>query len=77
VLYGYRWPPNRLVTLVLSGYNAPPEPVQVGLHGQFTFEIGQNHGFFHGPPPVGTYALVVSGLCGRPAVTTHFSVTGS
>jgi hypothetical protein len=70
VVHGIGWPPGQAVTVALAGVHASPEHPIVDSAGTFSYAINQNHEFFSGPLPDGTYHVVVTGPGGARAVTS-------
>jgi hypothetical protein len=70
LVHGTGWIPRTRVTVRLAGHGAARfRPVADDL-GTFNYAIGQEHDFFPGPIPPGTYRVVVTGAGGRHASTT-------
>ena len=75
VLHGEGWTPGQIVTVTLSGRVSPVHPV-VDEAGTFSYAINQDHEFFRGGLPPGTYHVVVTGRGGARA-TASFVVRDS
>ena len=70
VLHGLGWAPGQALTVALDGVGASPEhPVADGA-GTFSYAINQDHEFFRGALPLGTYRVVVTAAGGARAVMT-------
>jgi protein kinase-like protein len=73
VVIGAGWAPGRRLTVTLRGMGASSEhPVADGA-GTFEYVINQNHEFFPGELPTGTYHVVVTGP-GHARAVTAFTV---
>ncbi len=68
VVHGQGWPPGRPVTVALAGVHASPEHPVPDDVGSFSYAINQDHEFFAGGLPLGTYEVVVTGPGGARAV---------
>jgi hypothetical protein len=73
VIYGQGWPPGRPVTVSLTGVGASPERPIADSLGTFSYAINQNHEFYPGGLPLGTYHVLVTGANGKRA-TARFVV---
>jgi hypothetical protein len=69
VVHGVGWVPGQLVTVALAGLRASPVHPVVDSAGTFSYAINQDHEFFAGPLPPGTYHVVVT-VGGARAVTS-------
>jgi serine/threonine protein kinase len=69
VLHGEGWTPGQTVTVVLSGRVSPVHPV-VDEAGTFSYAINQDHEFFRGGLPAGTYHVTVSAPDGARAMAS-------
>ena len=69
VLHGEGWTPGRAVTLTLSGRVSPVHPI-VDDAGTFSYAINQDHEFFRGGLPAGTYHVVVTAADGARATAS-------
>jgi serine/threonine protein kinase len=72
VLHGEGWAPGESVTVALSGRISPVHPI-VDEAGTFNYAINQDHEFFRGDLPAGTYRVVVTARRGARAAA-HFTV---
>ncbi len=64
VIHGANWPVGRPVTVTLVGVRASPiHPIADGA-GTFNYAINQDHEFFRGGLPTGTYTVLVTGAGG-------------
>ena len=68
VVHGQGWPPGRPVTVALAGVRASPEHPVADDVGSFSYAVNQDHEFFAGGLPLGTYEVVVTGPGGARAV---------
>ncbi len=68
IVHGQGWPPGRPVTVTLAGVRASPEHPVVDDVGTFSYAINQDHEFFAGGLPLGTYEVVATGPGGARAV---------
>jgi hypothetical protein len=67
VIHGESWPPDQPVTVQLVGVGTSKiRPVADGA-GNFNYAINQDHDFFRGLMPVGTYTVRVTGPGGQSA----------
>jgi hypothetical protein len=73
VLHGRRWLPGSRVTVRLAGEPVSPVTPFVDMAGAFNYAVNQQHEFFDGPIPPGTYTLLAIGPGGATA-KTRFSV---
>ena len=76
VLHGEGWTPGQIVTVTLSGRVSPVHPV-VDEAGTFSYAINQDHEFFRGGLPAGTYHVVASTPHGARAVASFVVHSGS
>ena len=61
-IQGSGWPPGQYVTVSVTNGAASSNFIQIGNDGTFTYVINQNHEFFSGKIPPGTYTVqAVSG----------------
>jgi len=74
VLHGEGWTPGQPVTVALSGRVSPMHPI-VDEAGTFNYAINQDHEFFRGGLPPGTYRVVVTAHGAR--ATASFIVHAS
>ncbi|MGO9079960.1 MAG: serine/threonine-protein kinase [Streptosporangiaceae bacterium] len=74
VVHGAGWLPEHPVALTLAGVPTPPEHPIADGRGTFSYAINQDHEFFPGPLPVGTYRMTVTGP-GRATVVASFTVS--
>ncbi len=73
VVHGQGWPPGKPVTVALVGIGSSwIHPVADSM-GTFSYAINQDHEFFHGGLPVGTYTVRVTDGSGDGA-TANFAV---
>jgi serine/threonine protein kinase len=72
VLHGEGWTPGQAVTVRLSGRASPVHPI-VDEAGTFSYAINQDHEFFPGGLPAGTYHVLVTAPGGARA-TASFTV---
>jgi len=68
IVHGQGWPPGRHVTLALAGARASLVRLLVDDDGTFSYAINQDHQFFPGGLPLGTYQVVVTAAGGARAV---------
>jgi hypothetical protein len=59
VVHGESWKPGEKITVALSGHVSPVHPV-VDEAGTFNYAINQDHEFFRGGLPAGTYRVLVT-----------------
>ena len=59
VIHGEGWKPGEKITVALSGRASPVHPV-VDDAGTFNYAINQDHEFFRGGLPAGTYQVLVT-----------------
>jgi serine/threonine protein kinase len=71
VVHGEGWTPGQAVTVALSGRVSPVHPI-VDEAGTFNYAINQDHEFFRGGLPAGTYHVVVTAR--RARATANFTV---
>jgi len=69
VLHGEGWLPGRAVTVTLSGRVSPVHPIADDA-GTFSYAINQDHEFFRGGLPAGTYHVVVTAPGGARATAS-------
>jgi Protein kinase domain len=72
VLHGEGWKPGEKITVALSGHPSPVHPI-VDDAGTFNYAINQDHEFFRGGLPAGTYQVLVTAPGGARA-TASFTV---
>jgi hypothetical protein len=70
VLHGVGWPPGRAVTVTLAGRGPSPDHPIVDNAGTFSYAINQDHEFFRGGLPPGTYHVIVTSSGGARAEAT-------
>jgi hypothetical protein len=73
VVHGEGWKPGEKITVVLSGRASPVHPI-VDDAGTFNYAINQDHEFFRGGLPAGTYDVLVTapgGTRARASFTVH------
>jgi serine/threonine protein kinase len=75
VLHGEGWTPGRAVTVTLSGRASPVHPIVDGA-GTFNYAINQDHEFFRGGLPPGTYHVVVTAPGGARATASFVVHSG-
>jgi hypothetical protein len=73
VLRGAGWVPGQHVTVTLAGVGVSPDHPIVDAAGTFSYAVNQNHEFFRGGLPIGSYRVVVTEAGGARAAAT-FSV---
>jgi serine/threonine protein kinase len=66
VVHGEGWKPGEKITVALSGRASPVHPI-VDDAGTFNYAINQDHEFFRGGLPAGTYRVLVTAHGGAPA----------
>jgi Protein kinase domain len=76
VLHGEGWTPGQIVTVTLSGRVSPVHPV-VDRAGTFNYAINQDHEFFRGGLPTGTYHVVTTTPDGARAMASFVVRPGS
>jgi hypothetical protein len=79
VLHGEGWTPGQKVTVTLGRRASPEHPV-VDEAGTFSYAINQDHEFFRGGLPPGTYHVVVTtpnGARGAASFVVHAGGPGS
>ena len=59
VIHGEGWKPGEKITVALSGRASPVHPI-VDDAGTFNYAINQDHEFFRGGLPAGTYQVLVT-----------------
>jgi hypothetical protein len=67
VIHGESWPPDQPVTVQLVGVGTSKIRPVADSAGNFSYAINQDHDFFRGLMPVGTYTVRVTGPGGRSA----------
>ena len=78
VVHGESWKPGEKITVALSGRASPVHPI-VDDAGTFNYAINQDHEFFRGGLPAGTYHVLVTapgGTRARASFTVHASGPG-
>ena len=73
VLHGEGWAPGEKITVALSGHASGVHPI-VDEAGTFSYAINQDHEFFRGGLPAGTYHVLVTapgGARARASFTVH------
>jgi len=70
VVHGEGWTPGQAVTVTLAGRGASPERPIVDSAGTFSYAINQDHEFFGGGLPPGTYHVIVTSSGGARAEAT-------
>ena len=73
VLHGQGWKPGEKITVALSGHVSGVHPI-VDEAGTFNYAINQDHEFFRGGLPAGTYDVLVTapgGTRARATFTVH------
>jgi hypothetical protein len=75
VLHGVGWPTGQKVTVTLSGRASPEHPVVDG-EGTFSYAINQDHEFFRGGLPLGSYRVVVTAPDGARATASFIVQPG-
>ena len=73
VLHGSGWIQARRMTVAIAGRGDSPDRPTVDRKGTFNYAINQNHEFFRGQIPPGTYEIVVT-ESGGPQKRTSFEV---
>jgi hypothetical protein len=73
IVHGSGYPPDRPVTISLSGVGPSPERPVADRQGMFSYAIDQGHYFFRGPIPLGKYTAVVT-ASGVPTASVRFQV---
>jgi serine/threonine protein kinase len=72
VIHGTGWPPGRFVTISITGGKTSPDLVPISGDGTLTYRVNQQHEFFAGNIPPGTYQ--VQAVSGPNSATTSFTV---
>jgi hypothetical protein len=67
VVHGQGWPVGKQVTVALVGVGTSPIHPVADLAGTFNYAINQDHEFFRGGLPPGTYTVRVTGANGASA----------
>jgi hypothetical protein len=67
IIRGQWWPPGKPLTISLVGFGASPVHPIVDHDGSFNYAINQDHEFFAGSIPVGTYTIRVTDGAGASA----------
>ncbi|MGA8460548.1 MAG: hypothetical protein WB800_34485, partial [Streptosporangiaceae bacterium] len=75
VIHGEGWKPGEKITVALSGHASPVHPI-VDDAGTFNYAINQDHEFFRGGLPAGTYQVLVTAPGGARAKAS-FTVRSS
>jgi Protein kinase domain len=70
VLRGVGWVPRQRIMVALAGVRVSPMHPVVDSAGTFSYAINQDHEFFPGPLPPGTYHVVVTASGGARAVVS-------
>jgi hypothetical protein len=70
VVHGSGFVPLTTVGVGLIGHGTAPFRPTVDQKGTFNYAIDQDHVFFTGPIPVGTYRVLVTGARGRHAAAS-------
>jgi len=70
VIHGEFWPPDQPVTVKLVGVGTSKIRPVADSAGNFNYAINQDHEFFRGLLPAGTYTVRVTGPGGRSAHAT-------
>ena len=73
VVHGEGWKPGEKITVALSGRASPVHPI-VDDAGTFNYAINQDHEFYRGGLPAGTYDVLVTapgGTRARASFTVH------
>jgi hypothetical protein len=73
IVHGSGYPPDRPVTISLSGVGPSPERPVTDRQGTFSYAIDQGHYFFRGQIPLGKYTAVVTAP-GVPSASVRFQV---
>jgi serine/threonine protein kinase len=73
IVHGSGYPPDRPVTISLSGVGPSPDRPVTDRQGTFNYAIDQGHYFFRGPMPLGKYTAVVTAP-GVPSASVRFRV---
>jgi len=72
-VHGLGWPPRSRVSIELVGHGTDPYRPTADMASSFNYLVNQDHAFFTGPIPPGSYEIIVTGVGGRRA-HTRFSV---
>ena len=70
VIEGFDWSAGRRVTIALAGVGRSPLHPTIDHAGTFNYAINQEHEFFPGKLPPGTYRVVVTAAGHARAVAT-------
>jgi hypothetical protein len=70
VVHGVGWRPGQAITVTLAGRRPSPERPIVDGAGTFSYAINQDHEFFPGGLPPGTYHVIVTASGGARAEAT-------
>ena len=73
VVHGEGWKPGEKITVALSGHASPVHPI-VDDAGTFNYAINQDHEFYRGGLPAGTYDVLITapgGTRARASFTVH------
>lgn len=73
VIHGTGWPPGQYVTISITGGKTSPTRIPIDYDGTVTYPVNQEHEFFAGSIPPGTYQVQV--VSGPNSATTSFTVT--
>jgi hypothetical protein len=74
VLHGRGWPPGQQVAVGLAGGVVSPSRPTVDQAGTFNYAVNQQHEFFRGPIPAGTYQVLAGLPGGGRKLEASFSV---
>jgi serine/threonine protein kinase len=75
VVRGTGWTPGRRIKVTLTGRPVSPAMPIVDLAGTFNYAVNQNHEFFPGALPPGTYHIVVTSYGGSGRAEATFNVS--
>jgi Protein kinase domain len=64
VVHGANWPVRKSITITLVGVGTSPIHPLADSAGTFNYAINQDHEFFRGGLPVGTYTVLITGAGG-------------
>jgi DNA-binding beta-propeller fold protein YncE len=68
IIRGQWWPPAKPLTITLVGFGTSPVHPIVDDDGSFNYAINQDHEFFAGSIPAGTYTIRVTDRAGASAL---------